>query len=158
MRPITFSTGELLSLSPEEIAGHILNLSRWPDFLGYGVVPGIRSAEFERRTPEVVGTRIKVVGTDGSVHVEEIVEWEPTRRMALWMGEFSAPLGWFSTHFDEAWEISPRGVKTQVDRTFEMYPRSLFWGPVLWVISLFLRRSIARNLRQMRRNSEKEAG
>ncbi len=150
MRPITFSTGELLGLSPEEIAGHILNLARWPDFLGYGVVPGIRSAEFERRTPEVVGTRIRVVGTDGSVHVEEIVEWVPTRRMALRMEEFSAPLGWFCTHFDEAWEIEPRGGKTWVDRTFEMYPRSLFWRPAVWVISLFLKRSIARNLRQMR--------
>ena len=70
-----------------------------------------RAHEFERRTPEVVGTRIRVVGTDGSVHIEEIVEWEPARRMTLRMDGFSAPLGWFSTHFDEAWEVIQGGKR-----------------------------------------------
>lgn len=46
----------------------------------YGPLPGIREAEFEAKTAEIVGTRIRVTNRDGSTHVEEIVEWEPTRR------------------------------------------------------------------------------
>src|SRR5262249_49194140 len=88
MRPITFSCSETLDVAPEEIARQILDLDRWPEFQGYGVLPGIRAAQFEARKPEVVGTRIRVTDTDGSSHVEQIVEWEPDRRLRLHMGEF----------------------------------------------------------------------
>jgi hypothetical protein len=55
MRPITFSCADTLALSPADIAGRILDLANWTDFTGYGVLPGIRAAEFEVRTPGVVG-------------------------------------------------------------------------------------------------------
>jgi hypothetical protein len=80
MRSITFTRRETLALAPADIAGQILDLAKWPEFAGYGPLPGIQSAEFEARTPEVVGTRIKVTNTDGSVHVEEIVEWQADTR------------------------------------------------------------------------------
>ena len=72
-------------------------------------LPGIKAAEFEARTPEVVGTRIRVTNTDGSSHVEEIVEWEPDRRLRLRMGEFSPPLSRLATGFDETWEFERTG-------------------------------------------------
>ena len=72
MKPITFACEEKLAVPPERIAEQILDLGLWPGFRGYGPLPGIRAAEFEARTPEVVGTRIRVMDTDGSVHVEEI--------------------------------------------------------------------------------------
>jgi hypothetical protein len=72
---------------PGEIASQILDLANWTSFTGYGVLPGITSAEFEVRTPDVVGTRIRVTNTDRSSHVEEIVEWRPDRRVRLDMKE-----------------------------------------------------------------------
>jgi hypothetical protein len=89
MRPITFSCTETIPLTPEDIVGQILDLANWTDFKGYGVLPGIKAAEFETRTPGVVGTRIRVTNTDGSSHVEEIVEWEPDRYLRFDMKEFS---------------------------------------------------------------------
>ena len=80
MKPITFSCEETLGIPPERIAEQILDISRWSGFQGYGVLPGIKAAEFEVRTPEIVGSRIRVIDTDGSSHLEEIVEWEPDRR------------------------------------------------------------------------------
>jgi hypothetical protein len=41
VRPITFSCSEMLVIPPERIAGQILDLDRWPEFRGYGVLPGI---------------------------------------------------------------------------------------------------------------------
>ncbi|WP_437191334.1 hypothetical protein [Planctomicrobium sp. SH527] len=78
MKPITFTCQATLPQLPEEIARQILDLSKWPEFDGYSPLPGIKVAEFKAKTAEVVGTRIRVTNRDGSTHVEEVVEWEPT--------------------------------------------------------------------------------
>jgi len=150
MRPIAFSCEATLAEPPERIAEQILDLSLWPGFVGYGPLPGIRAAEFEARTPEVVGTRIRVTGTDGSSHVEEVVEWEPGRRIRLRMGEFSPPLSRLATHFDETFEFERTGGQTRVVRRFELHPKGTATRPLLWLVSLLLKRAVARHLRQMR--------
>jgi uncharacterized protein YndB with AHSA1/START domain len=158
MKPITFSCEASFAVPPERIAEQILDLSRWPEFRGYGPLPGIRSAQFEARTPEVVGTRIRVTDMDGSSHVEEIVEWEPDRRIRLRMGEFSAPLSRLATHFDETFEFERTGGHTRVVRRFELHPKGTATRPLLWLISVLLKRAIARHLRQMKEASRVPAG
>jgi hypothetical protein len=59
MTPIRFACHERLPLTPAEIAEQILDLAKWPEFRGAGSIPGIKSAEFETRTPNVIGTRIR---------------------------------------------------------------------------------------------------
>src|SRR3954469_2273193 len=120
MKPITFSCTDTLALAPADIAGRILDLANWTDFRGYGVLPGIKAAGFEVRTPGVVGSRIRVTNTDGSSHVEEIVEWQPDHRLRLRMRNFSAPLSRLATGFDEAWEFQRIDAATRVTRTFEL--------------------------------------
>ena len=154
MKPITFSCEETLGIPPERIAEQILDISRWSGFQGYGVLPGIKAAEFEVRTPEIVGTRIRVIDTDGSSHVEEIVEWEPDRRIRLHMHEFSPPLSRLATGFEETWEFSCVGRDTRVVRIFELHARSRVTRPLLWLISILLKKAIARHLRQMRDASD----
>ena len=131
MKPITFSCEATLAVPPERIAEQILDLDLWPGFRGYGPLPGIRAAEFEARTPEVVGTRIRVTDTDGSSHVEEIVEWEPGRRIRLRMGEFSPPLSRLATGFDETFEFERSGEQTRVVRRFVMHPKGTATRPLL---------------------------
>ena len=69
MKPITFACHETLPLAPEEIALQILDVAKCLDFRGYGPIPGIKSAEFETRTPNVVGSRIRVTNLDGATRV-----------------------------------------------------------------------------------------
>lgn len=64
MRPVTFSCIETLPLAPERIAEQMLDLANWTGFTGYGVLPGVKVATFEVRTPGVVGTRIKVTNPE----------------------------------------------------------------------------------------------
>jgi hypothetical protein len=149
MKPISFSCHETLPLTPKEIAEQILNVAKWPDFRGYGPIPGIKSAEFETRTPNVVGTRIRVTNLDGSSHVEEIMEWQPDRRLRLQMGNFSKPLSRLATAFVETWEFEQVGNETKVARSFELNAKSMLTKPVLWVISFFLKRAIARHLTEI---------
>jgi len=150
MSPITFTCRACLPLSPQQVADQILDLTNWPKFNGYGPLPGIRSAEFERRTPESIGTRIRVTNTDGSSHVEEIVEWRPEERLRLRMEGFSPPLSRLATHFSETWEFRREQDATLVTRSFELHPRSAMATPALWLIARLLKRAIDRNLRQMR--------
>ena len=100
--------------------------------------------------PGVVGSRIRVTNTDGSSHVEEIVEWQPEHSLRLRMIEFSAPLCRLATEFVESWAFEREGPATTVTRSFESHPKSAVARPALWLISLLLRRAIARHLRQMR--------
>jgi Polyketide cyclase / dehydrase and lipid transport len=154
MKPITFSCEQTLTLAPEGIARQILDVTKWPDFHGYGPIPGIKVAEFEVRTPEIVGSRIRVTNTDGTNHVEEIVEWQPDQRLRLQMMEFSAPLSRLVTLIEETWELEPIGNETMVTRSFQIHAKSVLAQPFLWVISILLKRAITRHLREMRTSGE----
>lgn len=149
MRPIEFSLTALLPLSPEEIASRIADVEQWSEFDGYGIVPGIRSARYERRTDAMEGSRVRVENRDGSRHVEEIVHWELPHRIVMRLAEFSPPLRWLAEQFQEEWRFEGRAEGTWVRRTFTLHPRGgASWG-VLWIISHFLRRAILRHLREL---------
>jgi hypothetical protein len=150
MKPIKFFCAETLPFVPEDIARQVFDLANWIDFKGYSVLPGIKAAEFEVRTPGVVGTRIRVTNLDASSHVEEIVEWEPDHRLRLDMKDFSPPLSRLATGFVETWDFQRIGNATRVTRSFELNAKSAFARPLLWLISFLLKRAIARHLRQMR--------
>jgi hypothetical protein len=150
MKPITFTCEETLPLAPEAIAQQILDLTKWPEFHGYGPIPGIKVAEFEVQPPGIVGSRIRVRNRDGSSHVEEIVEWQPDCRLRLHMKEFSAPLSRLATEFEETWEFKRTGDETHVTRSFRLHAKSVLARLVLWVMSFFLKWAIVRHLREMR--------
>lgn len=150
MQPIRFHCSAALPATPERISALILDVANWPRFQGYGPLPGIRAAEFLVRTPEVVGSRIRVSNTDGSSHVEEIVAWRPDREVQLKFQEFSPPVSRLATHFLETWELQAAGSETLVKRSFELHPRSVLTMPLLWLISWLLQRAIAKNLADIR--------
>ncbi len=154
MKPIRCCCVANLPLLPEEIAAQILDLEKWPEFQGFGVLPGIRTAVFECRPTDIVGTRIRVTNTDGSSHVEEIVEWQPERRLRLHMHSFSAPLSYLAKSMEEKWEFELVDGGTRVRRSLEMFPLSRMSWPLIWAISQLLRRAIARHLRQMQEASK----
>ncbi len=151
MKPIAFTCRETLPLPTENIAEQILDLTKWPAFRGFGPIPGIKSAEFEARTSIVVGSRIRVTNLDGSSHVEEIVVWQPNRRLQLQMGNFSKPLAFLATGFLEIWEFEREGNETKVSRSFELTATSIRARPLLWLIAFFLKQAVRRHLAEMKR-------
>ncbi|MEX2111566.1 MAG: SRPBCC family protein [Pirellulales bacterium] len=150
MKPIEFTCIETIAMTPVAIAEPILDADNWRDFTGYWPIPGIRQAEFELRTPEVVGSRIRVTNTDGSSHVETIVEWQPGEGLRMHMTNFSPPLSRLATDIDEIWRFEPQGGATRVTRVFRLHPKSAPARVALWLVSFLLKRAIVRNLRQLR--------
>jgi hypothetical protein len=153
MKPIAFSCEETLALAPTDIARQILDLSNWTEFKGFGPIPGVKVAEFVVHSACVVGSRIRVINTDGSSHVEEIVDWHLDRRLQLHLKEFSAPLSHFATLITETWEFERVGHETKVIRSCQLHPRSFLAWPFVWLISFMLKKAIARHLGQMRGRS-----
>jgi hypothetical protein len=154
MKPISFACIDTLSLAPAEIAREILDLKKWPEFQGYGPIPGIKVAVFDVQTSAIVGTRIRVTNLDGSSHVEEIVEWQPDHRVRLEMKEFSPPLSRLATGFVETWEFARVAGGTRVTRAFQLHASSILARMLLWLISFFLQRAIARHLLRMKQSHD----
>ncbi|HEY1064732.1 MAG TPA: SRPBCC family protein [Pirellulales bacterium] len=150
MKPVKFTCVETLNLTPERIAEEILDASKWLSFKGYGPLPGIASAEFEKRTPAVVGSRMRVVNTDRSTHVEEFVDWRPGERLQLNMQEFSPPFSRLATKVEEVWTFERISAATRATRTLSMHPKSALTRPFVWLLSFLLKRAIQRHLLAMR--------
>lgn len=149
MKPIRFELHARILKSPAEIAAEIADLSRWTEFQGYGPLPGIARAEYERRTETMTGSRIRVQNTDGSSHVEEILAWDPGDHILMKLHEFTPPLGRLASHFIEEWRFRPEHGITGVIRRFELHPNSRTARPLLWLISRLFKRAIDHHLAQM---------
>jgi hypothetical protein len=149
MKPWVVVCTRTSRLTGEEIGEQILRLENWPDFQGYGPLPGIAEAQFEARTASVVGTRIRVRNRDGSTHVEEIVEWKPAERITLEMKEFSRPVSLFASGFVERWQFERAGDETAIRRSIELQHKSFFGWLVLSGISRFLKKALDRHLAQL---------
>lgn len=149
-KPIQFECQEVIPWSPEEIISQMLDLQNWSNFQGYGPLPGIKTAEFEVRTPDLVDTRIRVVNRDGSSHVETITAWQPGKQLQMTMNEFTPPLSKMATHFLEIWNFQLLEQGTRVTRRFELYPKTLLSSWSLWMISFLLKQAIKRHLQQLK--------
>ncbi|MBK8433616.1 MAG: hypothetical protein IPL28_21085 [Chloroflexi bacterium] len=59
MKPITFACHKQIPKSAVEICTEIADVARWSEFGGYGVLPGIAHAEYETKTADMLGSRIR---------------------------------------------------------------------------------------------------
>ncbi|NKB32138.1 MAG: hypothetical protein GKR91_03475 [Pseudomonadales bacterium] len=134
-----------LANSPDTIFTEILKTSNWESFKGFGPLPGIRQAQFSERTEAIVGSRIEVQNLDGSSHVETITKWQPYTYIEMSLEEFSPPLSRMASHFTEQWFVSDG----EVTRVMSMYPKSALAVPLLWIISLFMKRALATHTREI---------
>ncbi|MDX1664948.1 MAG: SRPBCC family protein [Candidatus Promineifilaceae bacterium] len=152
MRTVTFEVSRIVPQTPAAIAARIADTDSWSTFDGYGPLPGIERAEYETRTPEMAGSRIRVYNADGSNHVEAIEEWAPGERIVIRLGEFQAPLSRIASHFVEHWRFEECGAPdggTLVSRRFEMIPHSPLMLPALWLISRLMRGAVDRHMQRL---------
>ena len=149
MQPIRFQCSQQIPRSAVEICSAVADTASWSSFKGYGILPGIASAVYEKRTAQMLGSIIRVQSSDGSTYIEEIYQWIDGERIAMKFHDFSPPLSSIATHFTEEWLLQSANGGTFVTRSFEMFPRHAGAWPMLWFISQFFRQAIERNLKEM---------
>lgn len=136
-----FETRSTLPRPPAIVFAHILDLSQWPSFRGFGPLPGIVRAALAGPGPLGLGARIRVTNTDGSVHHEVVEELVPGERYRVCM-ELTPPASWLMARIDEIVTLSPAPVGTEIRRCFEVVPRSPLTTPLCWLIAKLLRRAV----------------
>lgn len=139
MRPIEIRVTGRTTRSSVEICAAYLDTDRWSEFEGYALIPGIAQAYFEKRTAEVIGSKIRVHNKDGSSHVEEIIEWDTTKRIVFRFQEFGRPLKHLASQFIETWIFSNSSGDTQVTRQMTMYPKGVLGWILLFPISRMMK-------------------
>ena len=148
MKPIEIKIVGLIRKPSPEICQEIFDTERWSEFKGYSILPGIKSAQFEVKTPQIIGSRIKVQNNDGSSHIEEIIEWDVSNRIALRFQEFDSPLRNLATHFIETWEFRKSSDGTEASRIMTMYPKGVLGWLMLIPISRLMKKAFEENFRQ----------
>ena len=156
MKPIEIKILGHTQKSSQEICLELLDTERWSEFTGYSILPGIEHAHFETKTPGLVGSRINVQNTDGSSHVEEIIEWDVDNKVALRFQEFDSPLKHLATHFVETWEFRKSANGTEMSRTMTMVPKGIFGWFMLLPISRLMKKAFEKNLIQTGGTSDKK--
>jgi hypothetical protein len=146
MKPIEVKVAGVIRKSSQEICEEFLDTSRWSEFKGYSILPGIEQAHFETKTPAIVGSRIKVRNTDGSSHVEEIIEWDVHNRIAVKFQAFDSPLRNLAAHFIEVWAFQKVAAGTDVSRSMTMYPKGIVGWFMLIPISRLMKKAFEKNL------------
>lgn len=151
-RPVRFEVAGEIGMTPEEIGALILEPANWKLFTGWGPMPGIREARIAHRPDDgVVGMRFAVTNTDGSQHVEEVIAWELPRAIGLRLCEFSRPLSFLASGFEEWWRLEAGDASgaTRFTRAFELTPKGWWTRPMVKVIAWMLRKAVVKNLNEM---------
>ena len=149
MNPIEFHCSQLMKRSANDICMQIVDTANWSYFKGAGMLPGIAHAEYERRTDDMIGSRIRVQNTDGSQHVEEIYRWTLGQDVAMRFENFTPPLRRLATHFTEEWRFASVKEGTHVTRTFKLYPKNVIGWLMLQLISYPFKQAIAKHMQEM---------
>jgi len=149
MTPITFQHRRFVARKAGEIAAEIVDLSRWPEFDGYGPLPGITSAAYEEFGGAMTGARIRMQNDDGSSHLETVEVWQPPERIVMRLHGFTPSDSRLASHFVEEWRFDAADGGSEVTRQLQLYPRSPLARPALWFISLLMRCAIARHLEKI---------
>ncbi len=154
--PVCFSVSADLPGSAEKNCDQIFDVSNWTGFQGYGPLPGIKDVVKVSPDEGKIGTRFEVTNSDGSHHVETVVEYESGKLLRLRMDSFSPPLSKLADHFIETWSFSGKGSNTQVARSFELYPKNTAGRIALSMISYFFQKAVQKHLVSMQESFDQE--
>lgn len=146
MKPIEVIVYGATEKTSPEICSIILDMNRWSEFKGYFILPGIKNAGFEVKTPDIIGTRIKVENLDGSSHIEEIIEWDTNSKIVLKFQNFTAPVKYLATQFIEVWKFKKSDNGTEITRIMTMYPKGFLARLLLLPISRLMKKALEQNL------------
>ncbi|MEL6673212.1 MAG: SRPBCC family protein [Bacteroidota bacterium] len=156
MPPIHIRCTRHLPMPPAAIVAGIMDLDQWTAFTGFAFLPGIKEARFLQKEADITGTRFAITNTDGSRHEEEIISYVPGQRLSMRLDSFSPPLKTMATHFMEHWEFTQDAHGTQVVRSMELFPTSLFFRPMLWFIARFMQKALDAHLTLMSKQADEE--
>ena len=121
-------------------------------FAGFGPIPGIRTATYETAGEPAAGSRRRMIKTDGTEHIEEIVRLERPSRHVSKITALSPPFSWLVKSGEDDWRFIASDKGTIVERTFAFELTTPIAAVVAWpLLQLFMRPAVKRDLRNIER-------
>jgi hypothetical protein len=139
---ISFTVEVKYFQEPQYIFDSFLQIEKWNDFKGFGIIPGIKTANFIIKTDSIKGTIIQVKNSDGSSHKEEILAFEKDTYLKIKMYDFSRPLSYFASFFIEEWALKKIEDGYKVERSMTLLSKGMISKFILKVISRSLKKAI----------------
>lgn len=139
---VTFTIEVYYYKEPRYIFDSFMQIEKWNDFKGLGIIPGIKNANFIIKTDSIKGTIICVKNSDGSSHKEEILAFEKDTYLKIKMYDFSKPLSYFASFFIEEWSLKKIEDGYKLERSMTLHSKGMISKFILKVISLTLKKAI----------------
>lgn len=130
---------------PKYIFDSFMQIEKWSDFKGFGIIPGIKNAKFIRKSNLVIGTLIQVENTDGSTHKEEFLEFDENRYLKIKMYDFSKPLSYLTEYFIEEWVLIKESDHYKIERSMNLQGKGFLSNFLLNIISKSLKNAIQKH-------------
>lgn len=145
-----FTLRHPFSADPERLFDFTNDARNFVSFDGFGPIPGIAGASYETPGEPRLGSRRRILKTDGTEHFEEIVLFERPARHTSRITGVSPPFSWLVRWGEDDWRFHRAGLGTLVERTFRFELTSplaaLIAAPLLHV---FMRGAARRDLRNI---------
>lgn len=116
-------------------------------FVGFGPIPGIRTATYETPGEPRVGSKRRIVETNGAEHLEEIVELQRPSRHNSRITGLAPPFSWLVRYAEDDWRFAPARSGTALERTFTFELTSPLAAVIGFpLLHLFMRPAVRRDL------------
>ena len=142
---VTFTIEVYYYKEPQYIFDSFMQIEKWNDFKGFGIIPGIKTANFIVKSESIKGSIIQVENSDGSSHKEEILEFEKDTYLKIKMYDFSKPLSYFATFFIEEWVLKKMDDHYKLVRSMTLHSKGMISNFILKVISNNLKYAIQKH-------------
>jgi hypothetical protein len=151
---LTLRARHQFDFPPERLFDFTNDAANFVSFVGFGFVPGIRSARYETEEPPRLGSRRRILKTDGTEHLEEIIAFERPVLHGSRISALSPPLSWLVRSGEDTWRFRAEGASgTAVERTFSFELTSPLAAVVAFpLLHLFMRVAVRRDLRNVDRS------
>ena len=143
---LEFKLTETFSMQADEFINEIFIAENWSKFKGYGILPGVKHVVITNENKSKIGTKFNVTNTDGSKHVETVVEYIPNKLLVLKFSDFTKPLSNYASHFIEIYKFDNVEDKTHLERTFQMYTLNISGKIILYLMKYFMKKAIRKHL------------
>lgn len=145
-----FTVRQFFPVGRERLFAFTNDAENFTSFVGFGPVPGIRRATYETPGEPRLGSRRRILKTDGTAHVEEIVGFDPPLRHVSLITGLSPPFSWLVRSGEDDWKFEESGGGTVVERTFAFELTSILAALAAFpLLYLCMRPAVRRDLRNI---------
>jgi len=153
---VSFTVRHFFPVDRERLFDFTNNASNFVSFVGFGPVPGIRQASYETPGQPRLGSRRRILKTDGTEHLEEIVAFDPPLRHVSRVTGLSPPFSWLVLSGEDDWKFEESSGGTVVERTFAFELTSPLAAMAAFpLLHLFMRPAVRRDFRNIAKACER---